>query len=1145
MKPTNPVYIGAPLTGDEARFLRALAQRFEGTEHLILANFLLADQQIDFVLVTSTGASLIELKGFPRAVFGEKNGSWECLDASGAKVRYPGGNPYQQTLKQKFALSDAMRKFHSTAVAVPPAAGAGFFADFAAFVCITPEIAVGSRVIKGDFKVAVVGCADMFAAIENGGPRMSWRLQDWERFAIEHLTLERTTAEAATDAKVRRAETILAGYRARVRALLGADLPPLLPAGSGKALRGTALIARLLDPRNYLLTGPTGTAKTFHLHHLALAIEAGDLELPVLLEAKKYRGGDFWQALRQSSAPFSYEDPKELLEAGLHRGLRPVLLLDAMNECSEPHRPDLLKGAQAFILRYSARLVATSQNELTLPADLAAEIIGAVLPDRSDRRAIYAHHAGVGPTEGLDTYCAGFANAYDLTIAGRCHGAGAPPSSRADLYDRYIRNSVPEHASVVTALMRKVAARMGDAYVLALARDTFVRTAESVLEAAQAPLGILDHLPKIRFVRLSNDHFTFEHELLFDYFRAEELRRRTVNIAELVHELRRPRNGDLIEFILPRLADADDVAQVLSIVSDTLLLSRILAGECGVIAQRELNAACLRVLDEAMADLPNLSLRCHITERDQDGARVIVDVQVEGHREWSAYDGFLCQVIAKNVKRPELAARFLDLLDATEWTLRSAAEKAAAETGVGRRYTWGEVVRLYAGTLWRGRMSLPCGDVLRAFQAEHSFSFGEELRERLIERVLRQPQSDFALAGLLADRTGAYAPERVEENMALVQRAWDSGIYIQRLHGLEFARSMRSAVETAGPDALAAMRALLGRCETKNVFVNTVLLETLGAYDALQLDMDAESAAREMRALIGPGASDSDDVRQVAELLEVERASFLASRAKSCIDRIFEDVFQGIYWEAYAELSSAEKFDLLTLALSEGDRDGMFLDWMLRELIKIGDPRAIKTCRMFASEVQAGSSYPQGATAAYVLGIEGCARWDETPVERPSASDPVQAAWHTLGDILFWLHKDRTRYLDTIAALWRRIDGATLIAAGDVLFRLSGSSWCRQSETTDIDLAVLFPSEARRIAEGCLGHEAILPSAFSFPTVADERLVTFLITTLGGCGDSDSLVILKVYAEMEKFGRAAIEAIESIQQRRLRDHASRTNGAAP
>jgi len=1136
MKPTNPVYIGAPLTGDEARFLRTLGQRFAGSEHLILANFLLADQQIDFVLVIAAGASLIELKNFSRAVFGERNGVWEHLDASGAKVGSD-GNPYQQALKQKFALSDAMRKFQSSTVGVPPPVGPRFFADFAAFVCIAPEIAAGSRVTKGDFKVRVLGCSDMLATIEAGGPPTSWSFQDWERFAAQHLHLQPTSAESATDSKARHAEMVLAGYRVRVRSLLGADLPPLLPE-SGDALRGPRLIERLSEPCNYLVCGPTGTAKTFHLHHLALAIDAGDVELPVFLEAKKYRGGDFWQALRHSSAPFSYEDPKTLLEAAVHRGLRPVLLLDALNECSEIHRPDLLKGAQAFVLRYGARLVATSQEVMTLSADLAAEVIQAVPPDRTDRRAIYAHHAGVAAIESLDFYCAGFANTYDLTIAGRCHGTGSPPASRADLYDRYIRKSVPQHASVVSALMRRLAGEMGDAYALALGRDTFTRTAEAVIEGCRAPLGILDDLPKLRFARLSDNHFAFEHELLFDYFRAEDLRRRATNIAELIGELRRPRNRDLIEFILPRLDQADDIAHVLEVVSEAPLMLRVLAGECGAIAQQVLHRACLRLLDEAMADLPNLTLHCETTEREQDDKRIIVDVPMVGHRPWSAFDSVLCEVIARNVNEPLFAARFLELLDATEWTLRSAAVSAAKEAAVGPRATWSEVVRLYAGTLGGGETRLPCGDMLRFFQANYSFSFCPDLRENLIKRVMRQPPSDFALTALLTDRETAHAPERVEENTAVVHRSWDSGIPVMRLHGLEFARSMRSAVETAGPAAVTAMRTLLEGFETKNIFLSTTLLEVLAAYGGLTLDMDAGSALSEMRVLIQPDVRDSDDTRRAAEVLGVEPVALLASRARSCIDRIFEDVFQNIYWEAYEELSPTEKFDLVTLALSESDPQGMWLEWMLRELIKLGDQRAVTTYRRFAMDIQAGSSFPQDATAAYVLGIEGCARWDEMPVERPPAADAVHLAWHNVGDMLFWLHKDRTGHRETLASLWQRIDGATLIAAGDVLFQLSHSKWHMQSDNNYIDLCALFPAEARRIATACLDHEGILPSAFGFPTHYDERLVAFLIKTLGSFGDSDSLPILKVYAEIEKFGRAAIEAIESIQQRHL-------HGAAP
>ena len=133
-------------------------------------------------------------------------------------------------------------------------------------------------------------------------------------------------------------------------------------------------------------------------------------------------------------------------------------------------------------------------------------------------------------------------------------------------------------------------------------------------------------------------------------------------------------------------------------------------------------------------------------------------------------------------------------------------------------------------------------------------------------------------------------------------------------------------------------------------------------------------------------------------------------------------------------------------------------------------------------DIQAGSSFPQDATAAYLLGIKGCARWDE-PVERPPAADAVHLAWHNFADMLFWMHKDRMGQPETIASVWQRIDGETLIAAGDVLFQLSHSEWRMQSEKDDIDLCALFPAEARRIAMACLDHEGILPSAFGFPAL--------------------------------------------------------------
>jgi hypothetical protein len=89
----------------------------------------------------------------------------------------------------------------------------------------------------------------------------------------------------------------------------------------------------------------------------------------------------------------------------------------------------------------------------------------------------------------------------------------------------------------------------------------------------------------------------------------------------------------------------------------------------------------------------------------------------------------------------------------------------------------------------------------------------------------------------------------------------------------------------------------------------------------------------------------------------------------------------------------------------------------------------------------------------------------------------------------------------------------------------------------DGDLAALFPDDVRRIAEACLNHEGALPSVFMSNAFLDERVIRRLIGELGRCGNEGSLTILKVYAEIEKFGRAAVDAIQSIQERLLQGSA--------
>jgi hypothetical protein len=189
MKPTTTILIGAPVSGEEARFLRRLHADLADTGAIILANFIAKQRQIDFVVITPTYATILELKNFLGPIFGDRNGIWTYLDFAGNHRRYPGANPWQQTLEQKHALSDEMKRYQEKNRDVPSPAGRGFFSDFGGFVCIYPKIHPESQVTIGDHKLEVRSYPDVIEILRSGSKPSTWSPTEWRRFAEKHLKL--------------------------------------------------------------------------------------------------------------------------------------------------------------------------------------------------------------------------------------------------------------------------------------------------------------------------------------------------------------------------------------------------------------------------------------------------------------------------------------------------------------------------------------------------------------------------------------------------------------------------------------------------------------------------------------------------------------------------------------------------------------------------------------------------------------------------------------------------------------------------------------------------------------------------------------------------------------------------------------------
>ncbi len=1127
MKPTVDVLIGSPLSGHEARFLRKLYADLEPVGATILANFYARQRQIDFFVVTDFHAALLELKGLPHPVFGHKNGPWTIEEPSGKRVPYAGPNPWHQTLQQKYAVNDEMQAYAQDR-------RRAFFREFNAYVCIDPEINPRSRVLRRDHRVSVRSYRDVLTVLRTPAKPPSWTRADWIRFATDRLSLERVALSEAIDPTVHAASHALRSYLPRVQALLRIHLPPLLPKAVSRNT-GQALLDTLLAGGNHQVVGPSGSAKTFHLHHLAIAAIDLDHEVPLLVDASTYRGRDSRGLLRHETAQMFPGGPQALLDALDVCGRRTLLLVDAFNECPPEHRAELLRDLQALTLDLDARVVFASQTDIDLPEDLPSMATRIELPQPEDKRHIYCFHAGVEVSPDVDYYCQPFANAYELAVAGRCHAAARPPASRTELFDRYVQTCLADDYHVATVLLRAIAVEMAATVSSSWERMHYENFAERFLTDRRGSLTILDKLRSSRLIRINDDYFSFEHELLADYFTATEIHRRRGGSAELPAELRKPRNQPLIELILPRLSDDQEIQAVLIEAMDRRVLSRVLTGRCG----KRARAVLLRDIEElfrlAGNDLATIACQCHVVERP-DGRRLLSGVTVTGDRDWTAYCARLSKLVAHHLDDPVFAGAFLDLLDRTESTLRRIAQHAARGSRLKTRRVWEQTVHEYGGTLTSSLMTLPCGAMLAELRTAlmmGAYPDGSPLWQPLLERVVSTPGSDFALLALFQDKK-ACSEGDLETILDLVQRAWKSGIYILRVDALDYLRSRPADLSDA---ATTRIRDTLDAFETDDLMENTVLLEALAAYGGLEAPITPEDALTEMRSMIKANALSDCTLTELARALGSEPRTVLASRARGCLGRIFEDIFQGAYWEAYQELARDEKCALLALALDAPD-PGYHSSWLLHELLEHGDSDQLPVYRRLAAGINGRSSFPQESTATFLLAIRGCSRFMDTPPAYTGGDTPSHRAWSEIGRIFFWTFRGS----DVGAPLWSRLEGPTRLAVADVLFHIANCEWRLAGESrSPTDLVTEYPDQIRPLLEDCLRNRAGLPTVFNHGGSRDPQVLLYLIDVLGRVGEESTAQLLCTVMDDPELGRRAISAIESIRKTRT-GHAAEAVG---
>jgi schlafen family protein len=932
--------------------------------------------------------------------------------------------------------------------------------------------------------------------------------------------------QPTSELEIEPAREMIRAYAERLNKHLSHDLPALRVAETSGEMCGESLINALLTPRDILLIGPSGSGKSLHLKHFCVKTLKQN-QLPLLAFGGLYKGAGLSSLVDSGIAPFSKEDTKTLCKAASLCGVSVVLIIDGLNEC-QPFLEALGREIESFRLRYASRLILSTQ-EIHLPADgFGCEHIFMAPLTTSQKRFVFCYHAKLEPTADVDYLCQSFSNGYDLAVAGRCYDKNNVEYTRVELYDRYCRESLPQQAvTVLAALLRDIAGQMGEEVTTFWPRYRFEQHAERFLLQQKSPLGLLDELRTSRLVTITNDSFAFEHELLLDYFRADQLSRKSTTPELLAAELAKPKNQALLPFVLCRQSEATTVRVLFAAVSEAEPFHEIIRGWSGQVAKNTLIAELKKVYSDAEAELSRIEL-CFTVDEPKADALSVFSFGFNQSRDRTQYELLLLDVIATSLDEIELQPLFFELLDLTQWALRDKARVLAEQSGISFNRIWAGVVGQLG--IWGGqqpafmRIAARLRENLMHGHRQDKFC----LEDELWERVNRDPGDYFSLDVLLNCLTYSWPNRRdLDRHIVAAKFSWDSKIYSLRMSALQSLQFIRWRLHDLQPEELQRVQQLLAKFETKNLFLNSFLLEVQTSYGVWKPPVSVEQAVKELRAVISESPDDTSKSDQE-----------LFGRAYSLLSNIFEDIFQGAYYHAYESLSTDEKSELLTLA-AQVESTGFTTPWILHELLEHSSESALPVFKRFASSIDASSHSPWEAATMFAFGIQGCARFmnDAPKYEGPSTAEHL--AWKTVGSILFWLSRSSRQWqvtMSPVERLWDRLTGPVRLAAVDVLYSLHHGLRVVYTETADeLDLAIRFPLVVRTLLEDGLKNRHSLTSVFSaFPPSGNRKtdVALFAIKQLGRIGNEATISVLQEVLDDAKLGAEAIAAIQQIRKTR-------------
>ncbi len=1155
-KPKIAVFYGNPLKElSEIQFLdtlrKDLLERQEDT--LIFANFFAGrlKLQIDFVIITSNCACVVELKNYNVSVFGQINGPWELREANGTLINQLGErNPYHQAREAKYAISDEMHSFLNKHPELKnPTGNKRYFTTIESVVCIFPEVPSGSQITSGDYKTYVKGYSEFLQFVFSSTTNPGWTNDIWLEFAMELGLRQKIVADAAHPKK-REAIQQSEAYIGRFLDFYTRNLNKLAETQmttKGEPCKLESLESLLRLNKNFQLIGPSGSGKTHLIKHLSVkAISAGFA--PVFVPGK-YFSERLSDLLDRSVAPLHPGNAGQLFRILSASGKKPFLIIDGVNECPVRKLGSLIETLQAFVLRYKLSIIFTSQSELDLPSALSGMIFRLNYLTNEEKLKVAAIYL-TKPESRIGIMLDALRTPFEISLAIQSALEAGRYITKYILFNSYSRKCLDrgQDGSLAFRILVKIAQIMSERLSTTMPLAEFKRVAESITEKVHAKPEAIATILESGLIELQHGDSAFSHEMIQWFFEAEAILSNYVYGDALFIEMEKPRNHHLADFVLGAQAETESAKKLLRLKNFQNLLSESIEGHFG----RHVKKVIYHDIDE-LFEKANKELREIDLAFEPGKGPFRRNIQLNNLFSWTAYERALMVVIGKAFMNGIFIDPVLKLIQETDHTCFKILDGKGFSEDAKTKLRNDLFPMLF---VWTSDKSLPVSTILSEILISQIWYVPEKkskltnLTQLLLINYDKKSFGTLYLMCELIRRLGNSLLFR--EIPGLLQYCWDTGIYHLRLHALEAI----NVVINHCSDSLRSdlIDIIEGLDHEGDLALSTTIIEILSGTGAIEIGMTVEDARNEIYRLLYP-TSDTD--KEIKQLMEAEQEwidtikpslterlpenpeEFSNRWAYTIYSKIFEEVFQGIYYEAIEQLSKDELTRFMTMAALGAPSYAFFVDTLLNRLLKIEDPRTFPAFERWAAIPGSEYANVQDSIKSFLLAIIGLGRYTEEPprLMRPMRDD--EAAWQFYREILFWLHKPSVGE-ETIrskcSSCWHNLLNRYSHAAVDPLMRIQEEIRGGMSARLGFykDLITFFGSEVRSILESGIKIESELTCIFGDHQYFKEKHARFMIETLEEIGDESSIPLLEKLIERSDIGQAAINAIRSIRARTVR-----------